>query len=54
MRRVIIAKGVPALRVVSQPKTKPKKSPASPPTSGSSETGTSSPLPIRFIAWIAK
>ncbi len=52
---VIIANGVPALRVVSHPNTQPNASPARPPTSGSSETGTKNdPLPSRFIAWIAK
>ncbi len=37
--REIIAKVVPALRVITQPEAMPKSSPAAPPASGSSVTG---------------
>ena len=53
--RVIMAKVVPDLRVVTQPKSTAKPRPATPPTSGTSATGRGSePSATLFSAWMAR
>ena len=54
MPRVIMAKGVPALRVVTKPSTMANPAPAKPPTRGIRLTGTDSqPCPTWLSAWMA-
>jgi hypothetical protein len=50
---VIMAKAVPPRRVDTLPNRMPKKRPPSPPTSGSSATGNTSPLSIQRSTWMA-
>ena len=47
-----MAKGVPALRVVTKPSTMAKPAPATPPTRGMRLTG-SPPCPAWLSAWMA-
>ena len=50
-----MAKVVPDLRVVTQPNSAAKNMPATPPTTGTSDTGRGSdPLLAMFSAWIAR